>query len=94
MEEHHLNFDEAREVASAGGVFTTHTPVPAGIDKFVPELVDQYFGSWYGRLGVSREQFLALGRENPGNNGEQFSMAILPSDSPARRTGYLGCTAM
>ena len=77
MEEHHLNFDEAREVASAGGVFTTHTPVPAGIDKFVPELADQYFGSWYGRLGVSREQFLALGRENPGNNGEQFSMAIL-----------------
>jgi starch phosphorylase len=77
METRYLNFEEAREVAAAGGVFTTHTPVPAGIDKFVPSLIDQYFGSWYERFGISRHQFLALGRERPGNHDEQFSMAIL-----------------
>jgi starch phosphorylase len=77
METCYLNFDEAREVAAAGGVFTTHTPVPAGIDKFTPSLIDQYFGSWYERFGISRDQFLALGRERPGGNDEPFSMAIL-----------------
>ncbi|MDQ3702639.1 MAG: alpha-glucan family phosphorylase [Chloroflexota bacterium] len=77
METKGLTFYEAREAAAAGSVFTTHTPVPAGIDRFQPEVIDHYFGEWYGRLGISRDEFLALGRENPADAGESFSMAVL-----------------
>ena len=72
-----LSFHEAREIAAAGNVFTTHTPVPAGIDLFGPELIDQYFGRWYGELGLSRDEFLGLGRQNPFDGQEPFSMAVL-----------------
>ncbi len=51
--------------------------MPAGIDRFQPEVIDHYFGEWYGRLGISRDEFLALGRENPSDPGEWFSMAVL-----------------
>ncbi len=77
MEDHGLSFHEAREAAAAGSIFTTHTPVPAGIDTFRPELIDHYFGEWYGRLGISREEFLALGRQRPDDPNEEFSMAVL-----------------
>jgi starch phosphorylase len=72
-----LSFAEAREAASAGNVFTTHTPVPAGIDRFPPNLMDKYFSNYYPELGFSQEEFLALGRRNPADNGEPFSMAVL-----------------
>lgn len=77
MEQQHLTFHEAREVAAAGAVFTTHTPVAAGIDLFHPDLIDRYFGEWYARLGISCDEFLALGRQNPANSNEEFSMAVL-----------------
>jgi starch phosphorylase len=77
MERMRLNFQEAMEVTRAGSVFTTHTAVPAGIDIFSPELVDRYFGGWYQTLGISRDQFLALGRQNPDDRSEPFSMAVL-----------------
>ncbi|NLF10536.1 MAG: glycosyltransferase family 1 protein [Anaerolineaceae bacterium] len=77
MEECHLSFQEAREVAMAGHVFTTHTPVPAGIDWFHPELVDRYFGHYYPRLGLSRDEFLGLGRLNPNDPNGYFCMAVL-----------------
>lgn len=77
MENHNLSFAEAREVATAGGVFTTHTPVPAGIDLFPPYLIDRYFGHYYDILGISRNEFLALGRANPYDEGEPLNMAIL-----------------
>jgi len=77
MEKHGLTFAQAREAASAGNVFTTHTPVPAGIDIFAPHLIDRYFGHYYERLGISRQEFLALGRHNPYDEGEGFNMAIL-----------------
>jgi starch phosphorylase len=77
METKGLTFWEAREAAAAGSVFTTHTPVPAGIDRFAPDVIDHYFGSWYERLGISREEFLALGRENAQDGNEWFSMAVL-----------------
>ena len=76
METEGLTFSEAREAAAAGSVFTTHTPVPAGIDRFAPDLIDHYFGECYGRLRISRDEFLALGRENPADPGG-FSMAVL-----------------
>lgn len=77
MEKSQLSFAEAREAATAGHVFTTHTPVPAGIDWFHPDLVDHYFGSYYPRLGLSRHDFLGLGRMNPADPNGYFCMAIL-----------------
>lgn len=77
MKEQGLSFEEARELAAAGCVFTTHTPVPAGIDLFTPEMIDRYFNAYWPELGLSRDQFLALGRQNPNDPNEPFSMAVL-----------------
>lgn len=77
MEEHNLSFSQAKEVAAAGQVFTTHTAVPAGIDKFSPELINRYLGEYYRALGLTEKDFLALGRANVHDSGEPFSMADL-----------------
>jgi starch phosphorylase len=77
MKARNLSFHEARELAAAGHVFTTHTPVAAGIDIFTPDLIDRYFGPQYGELGISRDEFLGLGRQNPFDPNERFSMAVL-----------------
>lgn len=77
MEDRKLSFWEAKEACAAGSIFTTHTAVPAGLDKFSPELMEKYFGDYYRGLGISREDFLALGRANPNDQYEPFSMAHL-----------------
>ena len=77
MQEEGLTFAQAREAATAGQVFTTHTPVPAGIDWFSPDLVDRYFSHYYPQLGLSRHEFLGLGRTNPDDPNGYFCMAIL-----------------
>ena len=77
METHDLSFSEAREAAGGGLVFTTHTPVPAGHDYFAPELMDRYFGDYASDLGLSRREFLALGRQDPNDDREPFCMTIL-----------------
>ncbi|MBI3947565.1 MAG: alpha-glucan family phosphorylase [Armatimonadetes bacterium] len=82
-----ISFAEAREVAAAGHLFTTHTPVPAGIDRFPPEMVDRYFEHDYANLGLTRKEFLALGRENPASEQEPFSMAVLALRLSARANG-------
>jgi starch phosphorylase len=87
MKEQGLSFAQAKGVASAGNVFTTHTPVPAGIDRFPPQLMDKYFSDYYSPLGLSREEFLALGRENPADNRELFCMAILALHLSAHTNG-------
>ena len=74
---HDLSFEQAREAAAAGTIFTTHTPVPAGIDIFGPDLMETYFGQYYPALGLNRDQFLALGRENPHDPSQGFNMAVL-----------------
>lgn len=75
--EYKLSFTEAREVAAAGHVFTTHTPVPAGSDYFSPDLIEKYLGNFYRGLGLSRKEFLALGRQNPEDDREPFCMTVL-----------------
>jgi len=70
-------FDEARAAASAGLIFTTHTPVPAGHDHFSPELMDRYLIDYARGLGLSRHDFLALGRQNPADDRSTFSMTVL-----------------
>lgn len=87
MQEEGLSFAEAREVALAGNVFTTHTPVPAGIDVFSPELMDKYFGSFYRSLGLSQSEFLTLGRQNPADAKEPFNMAVLALQLAAHTNG-------
>jgi starch phosphorylase len=87
MEEHQISFAEAREAATSGHVFTTHTPVPAGIDWFHPDLLDRYFGHYYPRLSLSRDEFLALGRMNPNQGSGYFCMAILAMRLANRTNG-------
>jgi starch phosphorylase len=77
MEDRRLKFSEALEAVRAGNVFTTHTPVEAGIDHFPPDLLEKYLGRYYRSLGLSRDEFLALGRHNPRNHHETFCMAVL-----------------
>jgi glycogen phosphorylase len=72
-----LGFAEACELAAAGTVFTTHTPVPAGIDVFSPDTMERYFGGFYRGLGLNHFDFMALGRQNPNDSQEPFSMAVL-----------------
>ncbi len=73
----HLSFDQAREAVASCHVFTTHTPVPAGIDRFPPRLVETYLAGMLGSLGLDIEGMLALGRENTADRKEFFSMAVL-----------------
>jgi len=84
MVEKGLGFGEAMEVSRAGNVFTTHTPVPAGIDVFPAELMGRYFGDYVKMLGIPWEEFMGLGRQSPANRNEGFSMAVLALRSAAR----------
>jgi starch phosphorylase len=87
MHDSRLSFGEAREAASASLVFTTHTPVEAGHDYFPPGLMDQYFHQMMGALGLSRREFLGLGRRQDGDEGENFCMTILALKLSAIRNG-------
>ncbi len=77
MEEHGLRFREALRLTRAGNLFTTHTPVEAGFDRFAPELVARYLGPYAGQLGLELEELLDLGRQRPGDRTEPFHMAYL-----------------
>jgi len=71
-----LSFNEAREAVAANSLFTTHTPVPAGNDTFSYDLVDKYFGSYWSQLGLTREQFMQVAREDHGW-GPTYGMTVL-----------------
>jgi len=72
-----LSFDEARQQVMAANIFTTHTPVPAGIDTFSPDMMLKYFRNFIPSLKLTEEGFLALGREDVTNPKQGFSMAVL-----------------
>jgi glycogen phosphorylase len=82
-----LNFDEAVEASRSSNVFTVHTPVKAGNDEFSPDLMDRYFGGYFPSLGVSRRQFLGLGRFNIDDDKEAFKMPVLALRLSAFRNG-------
>jgi starch phosphorylase len=69
-------FATAREAVAAASVFTTHTPVAAGHDAFAADLVLRYFADYARRLGLSPEQFLALGRSAPGGEFNMTNLAL------------------
>src|SRR5579884_2544866 len=71
-----LSFREAREAVAANSLFTTHTPVPAGNDAFSYDLIDQYFSSYWDQLGLTRDQFMDVAREDHGW-GPTYSMTVL-----------------
>ncbi len=78
MEDTRHPFDVALAVTRAGNVFTTHTPVAAGFDRFSPALLERFVRQYAEeRLGVSLHDLLALGRENPDDANEPFNMAYL-----------------
>ncbi|WP_433467863.1 alpha-glucan family phosphorylase [Spirillospora sp. CA-128828] len=73
-----LTFDEALEATRAGTVFTTHTPVPAGIDRFPRDLISRYFGGANEKEQVPVDRVLALGAEDyPGGDRTVFNMAVM-----------------
>src|SRR5579863_1767481 len=78
MDETQQPFEVALAATRAGNLFTTHTAVDAGFDRFAPALIEQYMGTYaQQRLGISVRDLLALGRANPDDAGEPFNMAYL-----------------
>jgi glycogen phosphorylase len=71
-------FEVALAVTRAGNLFTTHTAVAAGFDRFAPALIEQYLGGYAEqKLGIKLHDLLALGRQNPNDSSESFNMAYL-----------------
>jgi starch phosphorylase len=78
MEDNGLTFEAALAVTRAGNLFTTHTAVAAGFDRFAQALIEQYLGGYAERrLGITCHDLLALGRQNPNDASEPFNMAYL-----------------
>ena len=78
MEETAQPFEVALAVTRAGNLFTTHTAVAAGFDRFSPALIEQYLGGYAEKkLGIPLHELLALGRQNPNDSSESFNMAYL-----------------
>ena len=78
MEETGHPFEVALAVTRAGNLFTTHTAVAAGFDRFAPALIEQYLGGYAEKkLGITLHDLLALGRQNPNDSSESFNMAYL-----------------
>jgi starch phosphorylase len=82
-----LTFAEAVETVRAGCVFTTHTPVPAGIDRFPVELMQRYFTSFAAECHVSFDELMALGRRADEPGETRFNMAVMGLRLAARRNG-------
>jgi starch phosphorylase len=78
MQETGQSFETALAITRAGNLFTTHTPVEAGFDRFAPDLLEPYARPYAEtELGITFEDFLALGRQNPNDPSESFNMAYL-----------------
>ena len=87
METTGASLESAQQAAKAGTIFTTHTPVPAGNDEFAPELVVSCFAEFMKKLGISREDFLALGRPPGARDDALFSMTLLALRFSSARNG-------
>ncbi len=75
IEEEHLTFNQAMELVRASGLYTVHTPVPAGHDYFDEGLFGKYMGAYPQRLGITWDEFIGMGRTNPDDHGEKFCMS-------------------
>lgn len=77
MEKGDRSFYDVEKIVRDRACFTTHTPVPAGHDAFSPDMMDSFFDSFWPQLGLSREEFLALGAKRAGDPWEPFGMTVL-----------------
>ncbi len=77
MVDHGLSFAEARAAVRPGSIFTTHTPVPAGIDRFPRHLIETYFSGWCRDVGLTVDDLMGLGHEPGTPDGEVFNMAAM-----------------
>jgi glycogen phosphorylase len=82
-----LTFTEAIEVVRAGGVFTTHTPVPAGIDRFPRDLMQKYFTAFATSVGVTFDELMAVGRRPDEPDDDRFNMAVMGLRLAGRSNG-------
>jgi len=88
IQKYHQPFDVALTVTRAGNLFTTHTPVEAGFDRFAPELMEQYFRKYAeDELRIDFEELMALGRKSPFDRSEPFNMAYLALRGSGRVNG-------
>ncbi len=71
-----LTFNQAMELVRASSLYTVHTPVPAGHDYFDEALFGKYMGDYPARLGISWDEFIGMGRQNPEDHNERFCMSI------------------
>ena len=71
-----MSFNQAMELVRASSLYTVHTPVPAGHDYFDETLFGKYMGGYPGRLGISWDEFIGMGRQNPDDHNERFCMSI------------------
>jgi glycogen phosphorylase len=85
MVDQQMSFEEALDAARTNNIFTTHTSVPAGIDIFNTGIMYEYFQDYCRESGISFDQLLSLGRNNPGDAQEPFSMAIAAFKTSAFR---------
>lgn len=83
----HVGFDRARDHVGRRAIFTTHTPIPAGHDRFDPELAENTLGFLRRELGLTAEEFLRLGRVDPDNPQEPFCMTVLALKVSHRSNG-------
>ena len=77
IERQNLSFSEALEVVRSSSLFTTHTPVPAGHDAFPESMIRQYMSHFPDVLKITWEQFINLGKTNPNDPNQKFSMSVL-----------------
>ena len=77
IQKENLSFKEAKEVVRASTLFTTHTPVPAGHDAFEESILRKYIPHYADRLQLSWDEFMNLGKWNPNQMNEKFSMSVL-----------------
>ena len=80
MQKGNLSFNEAMELVRASGLFTTHTPVPAGHDAFDEDMIGRYLGHYPSRFGIDWRTLMSLGKVNPDNHDEKFSMSTLAAN--------------
>lgn len=82
-----LTFNQALELVRASSLYTVHTPVPAGHDYFDEALFGKYMGGYPARLGISWDEFIGMGRENPDNHDEKFCMSTFACNTSQEVNG-------
>ena len=82
-----LTFDQAIELVRASSLYTVHTPVPAGHDYFDEGLFGKYMGGYPSRMGISWDDLMDLGRNNPGDKGERFCMSVFACNTSQEVNG-------